>query len=46
MPHLERNLTPWHHPRWTRLGERAEGEGAAFFRALVDAAAGRELTPA
>ncbi|MEM7309553.1 MAG: phosphoribosylformylglycinamidine synthase I [Planctomycetota bacterium] len=46
MPHLERNLTPWNHPRWTRLPARDEGEGAAFFRSLVDAAAGRTLTHA
>jgi phosphoribosylformylglycinamidine synthase len=39
MPHPERNLTPWNHPRWTRLPPRTEGEGAAFFRALVSAAA-------
>ena len=46
MPHLERNLTPWNHPRWTRLPERTEGEGAAFFRSLVAAAAGRALSHA
>jgi phosphoribosylformylglycinamidine synthase len=40
MPHPERNITPWHHPRWTRLGPRAEGEGLAFYRSLVDAASG------
>jgi phosphoribosylformylglycinamidine synthase subunit PurQ / glutaminase len=41
MPHPERNLTPWNHPNWTRLPpSRVEGEGAAFYRALVDAAAG------
>jgi len=39
MPHPERNLTPWNHPRWTRLPPREEGEGAGFFRALVAAAA-------
>lgn len=38
MPHPERNLDPWNHPTWTRLGERREGEGLAFFRALVRAA--------
>jgi hypothetical protein len=40
MPHPERNITPWHHPRWTRLGPRAEGEGLAFYRSLVHAASG------
>ncbi len=38
MPHPERNLTPWNHPRWTRLPERRAGEGLAFFQALVRAA--------
>ena len=38
MPHPERNVTPWHHPTWTRLGPREEGEGLAFFRGLVQAA--------
>ncbi|MCK6446373.1 MAG: phosphoribosylformylglycinamidine synthase I [Planctomycetes bacterium] len=35
MPHPERNLTPWNHPRWTRLGPRAEGEGLSFYRRMV-----------
>ncbi len=39
MPHPERNVTPWHHPRWTRLPSRDEGEGLALFRGLVAAAA-------
>jgi phosphoribosylformylglycinamidine synthase len=39
MPHPERNLAPWHHPQWTRLGPRAEGEGLPFYRRLVAAAA-------
>jgi len=38
MPHPERNLAPWSHPRWTRLGPRQEGEGVAFYRRLVEAA--------
>jgi phosphoribosylformylglycinamidine synthase len=38
MPHPERNLTPWNHPRWTRLGPRQEGEGLSFYRRLVEAA--------
>ncbi len=38
MPHPERNLAPWNHPRWTRLGVRQEGEGLAFYRRLVAAA--------
>lgn len=38
MPHPERNLSPWNHPQWTRMSPRDEGEGAGFFRALVDAA--------
>ncbi len=45
MPHPERNVTPWNHPHWQRLqarsGEmRSEGEGLAFYRRLVQAAAG------
>lgn len=38
MPHPERNITPWHHPRWTRLPAREHGEGLGFFQALVEAA--------
>ncbi|MCB9915449.1 MAG: phosphoribosylformylglycinamidine synthase I [Planctomycetes bacterium] len=40
MPHPERNLDPWNHPRWTRLGARTEGEGLAFYRRMVATAAG------
>jgi phosphoribosylformylglycinamidine synthase len=45
MPHPERNVTPWNHPHWQRLEARAkaprtEGEGLAFYRRLVAAAAG------
>jgi phosphoribosylformylglycinamidine synthase I len=36
MPHPERNLAPWSHPRWTRLGARSEGEGLGFYRRLVE----------
>ncbi len=38
MPHPERNLAPWNHPQWTRLGARREGEGLSFYRRLVEAA--------
>ena len=39
MPHPERNVTPWHHPRWTRLAStRTEGEGLDFYRRMVAAA--------
>ena len=39
MPHPERNLDPWNHPHWTRFTKkRAEGEGLAFYRALVESA--------
>ena len=38
MPHPERNLVPWNHPRWTRLPARREGEGLPFYRRLVEAA--------
>lgn len=37
MPHPERHLFPWHHPRFTREGLAAEGEGLSFFRAAVAA---------
>lgn len=39
MPHPERNLDPWHHPHWRKLGERSEGEGVAFYRRMVEVAA-------
>ncbi len=38
MPHPERNLSPFQHPLWSRRGARSEGEGAAFFRRMVEAA--------
>jgi len=38
MPHPERNIDPWNHPHWTRLGARDEGEGLAFYRRMVRAA--------
>jgi phosphoribosylformylglycinamidine synthase len=38
MPHPERNLSPWNHPRWTRMGPREAGEGLEFYRRLVEAA--------
>ena len=38
MPHPERNLAPWNHPNWTRLGTRQEGEGLPFFRRMVSVA--------
>jgi len=38
MPHPERNILPWNHPQWTRLGTRTEGEGLSFFRQMVEAA--------
>ena len=44
MPHPERNVLPWHHPQWTRLPPRSEGEGLGFFRRMVEVAAGIALT--
>jgi len=32
MPHPERNIEPWHHPRWTRGEAAAEGDGFRVFR--------------
>jgi phosphoribosylformylglycinamidine synthase len=40
MPHPERNITPWHHPHWTRRAPRSEGEGLPFYRRMVEVAAG------
>jgi phosphoribosylformylglycinamidine synthase len=40
MPHPERNIQPWHHPRWTRLPALARGQGQDFYDRLVEAAAG------
>jgi phosphoribosylformylglycinamidine synthase len=45
MPHPERNLEPWNHPRWTRLATRGEGEGLGFYRALVAAAGAHSAVP-
>ena len=39
MPHPERNITPWHHPHWTRRAPRSEGEGLPFYRRMVEVAA-------
>jgi len=39
MPHPERNLSPFNHPQWTRLGEREVGEGLAFYQRMVQVAA-------
>jgi len=35
MPHPERHVEPFHHPRWTREGLRDEGDGLAIFRNAV-----------
>jgi phosphoribosylformylglycinamidine synthase I len=35
MPHPERHVLPTQHPRWTRLGLAAEGDGLALFRNAV-----------
>lgn len=37
MPHPERALLPWHHPRWTREARREHGDGASIFAAAVAA---------
>ena len=44
MPHPERNIQPWNHPRWTRMERRDEGEGLSFFRRMVEAADGALVT--
>ena len=35
MPHPERHVLPTQHPRWTRLGLSAEGDGLRLFRNAV-----------
>ena len=35
MPHPERHVLPTQHPRWTRLGLAAEGDGLLIFRNAV-----------
>lgn len=37
MPHPERHVDPLHHPRWTRRGLAAEGDGLRIFRNAVRA---------
>jgi phosphoribosylformylglycinamidine synthase len=44
MPHPERNVSPFHHPYWTRLAHRSEGEGLDFYRRLVAHAADAQTT--
>jgi len=39
MPHPERFVDPFHHPRWTRTGPKAEGDGLRIFRNAVRALA-------
>jgi phosphoribosylformylglycinamidine synthase I len=36
MPHPERHVLPTQHPRWTREGLAAEGEGLRLFRNAVE----------
>lgn len=36
MPHPERHVLPTQHPRWTRLGLGAEGDGLLLFRNAVE----------
>jgi phosphoribosylformylglycinamidine synthase len=36
MPHPERHVEPTQHPRWTREGLKAEGDGIIIFRRAVD----------
>lgn len=37
MPHPERHVHPLHHPRWTRLGPKVEGDGLRIFRNAANA---------
>jgi phosphoribosylformylglycinamidine synthase subunit PurQ / glutaminase len=36
MPHPERHIFGYHHPRWTREGLRREGEGLQIFKRAVE----------
>ncbi|WP_152051866.1 phosphoribosylformylglycinamidine synthase I [Tautonia marina] len=40
MPHPERFLEFIHHPRWTRIASRPEGDGLRIFRGAVEAVRG------
>jgi phosphoribosylformylglycinamidine synthase subunit PurQ / glutaminase len=42
MPHPDRYVVPWHHPRWTRqaASRAAEGDGLQFFRSAVESLRG------
>lgn len=35
MPHPERHIDPTHHPQWTRLPQREEGDGLAMFHNAI-----------
>ncbi len=35
MPHPERHVEPWHHPRWTREGLKEHGDGFQVFQNAV-----------
>lgn len=35
MPHPERHVLPWQHPRWTREGLKEEGDGLFLFKNAV-----------
>jgi phosphoribosylformylglycinamidine synthase len=37
MPHPERYVDPLHHPRWTREGPRAAGDGLRIFQSAIAA---------
>ena len=43
MPHPERHVLPYQHPRWTREGLKDEGDGLRIFRRAVNFAE-RELS--
>ncbi|HLX62738.1 MAG TPA: phosphoribosylformylglycinamidine synthase I [Planctomycetota bacterium] len=40
MPHPERHVLPWQHPRWTRGGLKKEGDGLFLFRNAIKHAKG------
>jgi phosphoribosylformylglycinamidine synthase len=40
MPHPERHMFGYQHPRWTREGLKDEGDGMQVFRNAVEYAGG------
>ncbi len=41
MPHPERHVLPWQHPRWTRDGLKKDGDGLFLFKNAVNTPSAR-----